>query len=130
MNTKLIAGVVVGLVIGGGVGYVVPHAGAAAPAARAQFVQGQFAGRTGGTGGAGRAAGTAGQIIGKDASSITVKLQDGSTKIVLIGTSTPIMKTAQGSPADLTEGENVFVAGGVNADGSITAQSVELRPAR
>jgi hypothetical protein len=69
---------------------------------------------------------TGGEIIGKDGQSITVKLQDGGSRIVFLSESTPIAKSALGSMADLSIGENVTVTGSTNQDGSITAQSVQI----
>lgn len=87
----------------------------------------QFAGRPGGIrGGAGA---LFGEILSQDANGITVKTQDGSSKIVLISASTLISKQAAGSASDLSVGKSVAVTGTTNADGSITAQSVQLRPA-
>ncbi len=86
--------------------------------------------RTGGRNGGANGGFTGGEIIAKDASSITVKLQDGSSKIVFLSGTTPIMKSAQGSLSDLVVGSEVAVTGSTNSDGSITAQSVQIRPQR
>jgi hypothetical protein len=71
---------------------------------------------------------TGGAIIGIDEKSITVKLRDNSSKIVFVSSSTEVMKSAQGSILDLVIGEQVTVSGTPNSDGSITAQSVQVRP--
>ena len=72
---------------------------------------------------------TAGEVIVRDDSGMTVKMQDGSTKIILVGSSAQIMKSAAGSVGDLTVGAQVTVTGLTNSDGSVTAQSVQIRPA-
>ncbi|MDE1945374.1 MAG: hypothetical protein KGI03_03840, partial [Patescibacteria group bacterium] len=54
---------------------------------------------------------------------------DGSTEIVLVATSTPIMKVVAGSTADLTVGADIAAHGSGNGDGSFTASSVQIRPA-
>lgn len=96
---------------------------------------GQFGGMrgAGGTGGLARGAfdpeqgrPVAGEIIEKDEKSITLKLEDGSSKIVLLPGSTEFRKTTAGSQDDLNEGERVFVVGNENADGSITANIVQI----
>lgn len=69
-----------------------------------------------------------GEIIGSDDKSITVKLTDGSSKIVLITSSTSINKAAQASKDDLKNGEKVAVFGQTNSDGSVTAQNIQLNP--
>lgn len=71
-----------------------------------------------------------GDIVSADATSMTVKLTDGSTKIVLLSKTTTINKAAPASAADLTAGTTVAAFGTANADGSITAQSIQLNPFR
>lgn len=90
---------------------------------------GAFAGRTGGTGRAGGGF-TAGQVVSVQDGSLTIEEQNGSsTEIVLTSPSTQILKTVSGSLNDLTAGAQVVVTGTSNSDGSLTAQSIQIRPA-
>lgn len=96
-----------------------------------QFQAGQGQQRFGGMGqGAGRNGfrPVSGDIISADSKSVTVKLADGSSKIVLFSGITMFNKTSTGSASDLKTGEKVMVFGQENADGSVTAQSVQLNP--
>jgi len=95
---------------------------------------GQFGTRAGRFGGAGATSGQnsmrpiAGQILSADSASITVKLADGSSKIVLISDKTTINKTSPAAMTDLKVGENVAAFGTANSDGSVTAQTISLNP--
>ena len=97
-----------------------------APVAQGQGQNGgrQFGGRTGGNGG-----GVAGDVLSKDVQSLTVKMRDGSSKIVFYSGSTQIMKQASGTIADINVGTTITVGGTPNSDGSVTANTIQIRPA-
>ncbi len=67
-----------------------------------------------------------GEILSSDDKSITVKLADGSSKIILLTSTTIINKADTATVADLKTGEKVAVFGQENTDGSISAQSIQL----
>ena len=98
------------------------------------FGGGQNGGARGGRGG-GAVFGT---ILAKDATSITVQLNNfggnnGGTqtaqgsKIVFYTGSTTVLKTVDGTSADLVVGKTVSVNGTPNTDGSVSATSIQLR---
>ncbi|MBP9757148.1 MAG: hypothetical protein KBD06_00950 [Candidatus Pacebacteria bacterium] len=130
MDTKsLVTGVIIGAVVFGAAGYFFATKRVASGGAR-QFTTtqgpgGQFRGQAARAGGAL----IGGEVIARDERSITIKDQSGSTKIILLAESSQITKSAAGAPGDVTVGTNVMVTGEANADGSMTAQIVQIRPA-
>jgi hypothetical protein len=88
------------------------------------------AGGRGGTGGS-RVAGGAvgGSILSLTPTSMTVSLVGGGSRIVLLAPSTMVLKSTTGTLSDLTVGANVNVQGTANSDGSVSATSVQIRPA-
>lgn len=74
--------------------------------------------------------GTAGTVLSSDATSITLSTQGGGSKTVLISPSTVVLKSAPGTRDDLSNGSNIIVTGSPNADGSISAATVSIRPAQ
>ncbi|MEQ1500047.1 MAG: hypothetical protein ABL917_01590 [Parcubacteria group bacterium] len=127
MNKKIIITVVVMVCVALYGGFIY---GKSKTPLRGQFANGQFPGNQNGPRGTGMMNGgfTMGEIIFKDATSVTIKMQDGSTKIALIATSTQVMKSTSGTFSDLNIGTNITISGTSNSDGSVTAQSVQIRP--
>ena len=68
-----------------------------------------------------------GEVISQSNDSLTIQLSDGSTRIVFVSDSTQITKSVNGTIDDLSEGEQIFISGDENPDGSYTAQTVQLR---
>lgn len=81
-----------------------------------------FGGRSGAGGGF-----AMGQIVSVDPQSITVQLPSGSSEIVFYSTSTQIIKPSPASASDLTPGTTILVGGSTNSDGSVTAQTIQIR---
>ncbi len=92
------------------------------------FGQGGRPGGQRGAGGRGFGGATVGEVISQDDKSITLKLQDGSSKLVNIAKSTIYSKTDTATMTDVKVGERVAAIGSTNSDGSITAQNIQLNP--
>jgi hypothetical protein len=71
----------------------------------------------------------AGEITSVADNSITVKMIDGSSKIVILGDSIAVSKSTEAQKDELKVGVKVSVFGTPNTDGSVTGQSIELEPA-
>ncbi|NCB26825.1 MAG: hypothetical protein EOM62_15350 [Bacteroidia bacterium] len=59
---------------------------------------------------------------------MTVKLADGSSRIVLFSDSTTVNQSVAASKNDLKVGLNVAVRGDQNSDGSVTSTNIEINP--
>lgn len=129
-NTSVIITILIAVIVGAGAFFAGMKYQQTKMPSRGQFQGGQ-ANRQG-VNGQGRFANGArpvnGEIISADDKSITVKMQDGSSKIVLINDNTSINKSDQASKSDLKTGERVAVFGMENSDGSVTAQNIQLNP--
>lgn len=71
-----------------------------------------------------------GQITSKDTNSITVKMRDESSKIVLFSSSTIVSKISSTTVDMLIVGNSVMIQGQQNPDGSISAKNIDIRPVR
>ncbi len=135
MNTKTIVGVLAVVVLVGGVSFYegMQHGKGSNPRGNGGFVgqEGQFGrgmdrgmmrgNRTGG-------GPMAGEIIAKDDKSLTIKSLDGSSRIIFYSEETQATKSVSSSVSALVVGEQITVLGSANSDGSLTAQSIQVRP--
>lgn len=128
MKKNLMTTIIVAVLVGGG-GFFV---GMKYQQSKTPVFNRQFTGQTNGRQGTGASRlgfrPVNGEIISADEKSITVKLQDGSSKIVIVSETTQINKADQAAKEDLKVGEKVAVFGQENSDGSVTAQNIQLNP--
>lgn len=133
MNKLLTAVIAVAVVVGSGSFYGgMKYAQNKTPQASRQFnmANGGTAGQNGlrGARSGMRNGFASGEIIARDEKSITVKLQDGGSKIIFLSDATRIGKSVDGVVADLANGIQVLVNGDANSDGSINATTIQIRP--
>lgn len=81
-------------------------------------------------GGARGQAVTNGDISKIEGSMITVKLPDGGSKLIITSSSTKVMQMTEATPDILKTETPVMVMGTANTDGSLTAATIQIRPAR
>lgn len=71
---------------------------------------------------------TSGEVTSMDDKSITVKMSDGSSKIVLLSESTTYSMSESTTKEKVTVGSKIAVFGTSTSEGSLTASSIELNP--
>ena len=71
---------------------------------------------------------TIGEISKIDEKSITIKTNDGGSKIILISDSTIFRKSTEATQSDLLVGNKIAVMGDTNTDGSVTGKNIEINP--
>jgi hypothetical protein len=130
-TSKIISGIVIILVVAGGAFYGGMLYGKSQnpKASFAGFAGTSFQTRVNRTSASGSSF-ISGNIISKDSSSITLQMPTGQgSKIIFYSDATQIAKTTAGTADDLSTGTSVSLTGTANSDGSITAQSIQIRPA-
>ena len=130
MKNNLIITIVAVVVVGaaafyGGMHYGKSSANPSSPTAAAY--RGTNGALRGTAGAANR--GAMGQILSVDATSITVSVAGGGSKLILFSPSTKISKTVDGAASDLAVGTNIIATGTTNSDGSVSATDIQIRPA-
>ncbi len=100
---------------------------------------GRFAGRTGAfasstAGFAGRGGGAgggfvSGQILSLSGDSMTIQLANGNSQVIFYSSSTSVIKPEPAPVSSLAPGTMVMIGGTTNSDGSLTAQSIQVRTA-
>lgn len=120
MKNTLLISVLGAVVVGGAVGFFggMQYQKSQVPAA----APGQFNRRNNQSG----AGAVRGQILSVADATMTVKLADGSSKIVLLSTTTAINEATTAAKSALQTGKQVMVIGSTNSDGSVTAQNISL----
>ncbi len=141
MNKLIIIVIAVALIVGaaafyGGMKYGQSKAQSAwggqnfrnlSPAERQRFQESGVNGAVRLRPGAGGQGFIAGEIISQDDKSITIKLRDGGSKIIFLSEATEIGKFASSTVSELKIGETISINGKPNADGSVTADSIQIR---
>jgi hypothetical protein len=131
-KNMMIVSIVVLVVVAGGAFYGGMLYGKnqnARPAFNPANFQGARANRTGG-GAANGANFISGSLISKDNNSITISLPAGGSKIIFYSNATQIQQMVSGTAANLLPGncQLVNITGTDNSDGSVTAQTIQIRP--
>ena len=69
-----------------------------------------------------------GEVFNKDEQTLTLKMQEGGSKIMFFSDSTEISRTIEGLIDDIEIGKQIIVNGEQNSDGSYTAKTIQLSP--
>jgi len=70
-----------------------------------------------------------GTIMAISGQNITLQLPNGSSEVVFYSSSTSVIKPTVAPVSNLVVGTNVMIGGTTNPDGSLTAQSIQIRTA-
>ncbi len=74
--------------------------------------------------------GVSGEVLNVNDKTMTVKLNDGSSKIVMFLSNTSVSQATSSAVSNIKTGEQVMVFGANNSDGSVNAQTIQINPIR
>lgn len=69
-----------------------------------------------------------GEVISKDEKNLTLKLPDGSTRIVFLSEQTEFLKTTEGDLNDIEVGKQIMIIGNQTIEGAFVAEQIHLSP--
>jgi hypothetical protein len=69
-----------------------------------------------------------GSVVSLTDNVLTLKARDGGSRVILFTAGTKVTKSVDGARTDVKDGVNVVILGTQNTDGSITAETVQIRP--
>ena len=126
-NNNLVIGCVITAVVAGGVGF---YGGTIYQQNQrgARFAQGRTPNASNVPNGFMRGGAVLGEITAKDDKSLTVKMTDGSSRMVILSDATIYRLSSESTIDEVAVGKTVSVSGTPNSDGSTTATSIELNP--
>ncbi len=70
--------------------------------------------------------GTVGTVTGIEEGILTMETRDGSSLTVIVGDSTSVQVTTEGSIEELSPGDSIVASGDLNEDGSMEADSIQV----
>jgi hypothetical protein len=127
MNKLIVVAVATAVIVGGaafGGGYAVAKKSAPALAGRGMMARD---GQAGGQQKAQRAASNManGEVLTVEEGSLTIKLADGGSRIVLLGKDAVVSYCAEAELSTVQPGTSLLATGEANADGSLTARFIQ-----
>jgi hypothetical protein len=130
LNKNTLPSILISLVLGLGAGYYIGthHTTMQAGLARGGTGQGGADRRGGFARGGPNGDMINGDVVSLSDNILTVKGRDGGSRVILFTGSTKVSKSVAGEKADVKEGASVLILGKQNSDGSVTADTVQIRP--
>jgi pectate lyase len=129
INKQIIVSSLISIIVAGGIGYYVGSHRVSTASNMRQGMMGQAG--LGARGGFARGASGGmvnGSVVSLTDNVLTLKARDGGSRVILFTAGTKVTKSVDGARTDVKDGVNVVILGTQNTDGSITAETVQIRP--